>query len=445
MYYFLLHLCFADLITGVFTVITQLGWEFTKYFYGGNILCKSVKYLQILGPYLSSYTLVAMSIDRFLAICYPLSNNHLSLNRAKKSIAASWAIALSLCSPQAFIFSYTMTPYDKMDCWGVFPFEPWGVRFYVTWYAMTQFFIPFSIIFFTNFKICWELWGTSNNFHPPQTPSVGGQSHRLSTQGLNQPHRLSMSTNQSHRLSMQGLNSTTHAPLITTTSVDDNNVIRTSVANPNRVRMSITAPSTPSEVQPLNSISDLNPLNHNYLKLNHNHNQELISDQESISNQDIISGQEVISNQAKSPLKGMIGNSIKSSTSFISSRFKHAQSRETADLKNGDESEKKKEEKERKRDSHSPTPASLTDIPPSSSSFFFPGGTGGRGHSIEGAHAHSIHGTHDDEHRRAKVKSVKLTVTVILCYVFCSLPFIVVQLWACWWPGAHETDAWRGE
>ena len=31
---------------------------------------------------------------------------------------------------------------------------------------------------------------------------------------------------------------------------------------------------------------------------------------------------------------------------------------------------------------------------------------------------------------RAKIKTVKLTVTVILAYIICSVPFILVQLWA---------------
>src|SRR5438105_3097395 len=50
MYYFLLHLCISDLLTGFFNVLPQLAWEITHRFVGGNFLCKGVKYLQILGP-----------------------------------------------------------------------------------------------------------------------------------------------------------------------------------------------------------------------------------------------------------------------------------------------------------------------------------------------------------------------------------------------------------
>ena len=38
---------------------------------------------------------------------------------------------------------------------------------------------------------------------------------------------------------------------------------------------------------------------------------------------------------------------------------------------------------------------------------------------------------------RAKIKTVKITVVIILCYVCCSSPFICVQIWAAWWPQAQ--------
>ncbi|KAL1430932.1 hypothetical protein MTO96_014358, partial [Rhipicephalus appendiculatus] len=74
MYYFLVHLCVSDLTTAFFTVLPQLGWDATYRFQGGNLFCKCVKYGQILGPYLSSYVLVVTAVDRYQAICFPLSN-----------------------------------------------------------------------------------------------------------------------------------------------------------------------------------------------------------------------------------------------------------------------------------------------------------------------------------------------------------------------------------
>lgn len=46
---------------------------------------------------------------------------------------------------------------------------------------------------------------------------------------------------------------------------------------------------------------------------------------------------------------------------------------------------------------------------------------------------------------RAKIKTVKITLVVITCYVLCSSPFICVQLWAQWWPNAQEMPIWKGK
>jgi hypothetical protein len=61
--------------------------------------------------------------------------------------------------PQAFIFSYQEIPGSNgvRDCWGTFP-QPWGERVYVTWYAITIFFIPLIIITYTYVYICREVW-----------------------------------------------------------------------------------------------------------------------------------------------------------------------------------------------------------------------------------------------------------------------------------------------
>ncbi|UXI15484.1 Nuclear hormone receptor [Sarcoptes scabiei] len=161
MYFFLAHLSIADLVTGFFNVLPQLAWEAAKRFYGGNFLCKTIKFLQILGPYLSSYVLVMTAIDRYQAICYPLSNSFATKNtrRSRWMIAIAWFISLSYCTPQCFIFSYQRVSYetDDYECWGTFQ-QPWMSKVYVTWYAISVFIVPFLILLWTHYFICREIW-----------------------------------------------------------------------------------------------------------------------------------------------------------------------------------------------------------------------------------------------------------------------------------------------
>ncbi|XP_023240388.1 vasopressin V1a receptor-like [Centruroides sculpturatus] len=155
MYYFLFHLCVSDLVTAFLHVLPQIAWDITYRFRGGNFLCKFVKYFQILGPYLSSYVLVVTAIDRYQAICYPLASFSWTPKRSKIMILSAWITSLLCCVPQLFIFSYqemdTLT--GTKDCWGTF-IQPWGEKAYVTWYAISVFFIPLMVIIFTYVRIC---------------------------------------------------------------------------------------------------------------------------------------------------------------------------------------------------------------------------------------------------------------------------------------------------
>ena len=60
----ILHLSIADLFVAFFNVLPQLVWDITFHFYGGDTLCRLVKYVQVVGMYASSYVLVTTAIDR---------------------------------------------------------------------------------------------------------------------------------------------------------------------------------------------------------------------------------------------------------------------------------------------------------------------------------------------------------------------------------------------
>ncbi|XP_065290361.2 oxytocin receptor-like [Dermacentor albipictus] len=157
MYYFLLQLCICDLTTAFLTVLPQLGWDATYRFRGGNIACKFVKFGQLLGPYLSSYVLVVTAIDRYQAICFPLSNCSWTPTKSKLLISVAWIVALLCCVPQLFIFSYHEISPGVHDCWGTYV-EPWGLRAYVTWYGVSVFFVPLLVLTFTYVAICRTIW-----------------------------------------------------------------------------------------------------------------------------------------------------------------------------------------------------------------------------------------------------------------------------------------------
>ena len=64
-YFFMFHLSIADEMTAFFTLLPEIVWSLTKEFHGGNIVCKSVKFLQMLGPYLRYEKKITLRCKRF--------------------------------------------------------------------------------------------------------------------------------------------------------------------------------------------------------------------------------------------------------------------------------------------------------------------------------------------------------------------------------------------
>ena len=113
-------------------------------------------------------------------------------------ITVAWCISLLLCTPQAFIFQG-----DKCQA----NFAPgWGVKAYVLWFSVSNFFIPLCILFFCYSRICYDIWNngkqkkleekaTQNEFGEPKKKkafkkwikNLGPNSNRRESQGLMPP------------------------------------------------------------------------------------------------------------------------------------------------------------------------------------------------------------------------------------------------------------------
>ncbi|XP_030575911.1 arg8-vasotocin receptor-like [Archocentrus centrarchus] len=159
MHLFMKHLCLADLVVAFFQVLPQLCWEITFRFYGPDFLCRIVKHLQVLGMFASTYMMVMMTLDRYIAICHPLQTLQQPTQRAHIMIGSTWACSLVLSSPQYFIFSLSeVRPGSAVyDCWAHFV-EPWGVRAYITWITAGIFVVPVAVLVFCYGFISRTIW-----------------------------------------------------------------------------------------------------------------------------------------------------------------------------------------------------------------------------------------------------------------------------------------------
>ncbi|XP_040048863.2 vasopressin V2 receptor [Gasterosteus aculeatus] len=157
MHVFMVNLCVADLVVAVFQVLPQLIWDITGRFQGPDFLCRTVKYLQIVGMFASPYMIVAMTVDRHQAICCPLqAYRGGSMSRWNTPVMVAWGLALVLSIPQVFIFSRSEVSAGEFDCWGRFA-EPWGLKAYITWMTVAVFVLPALIITICQIRIFREI------------------------------------------------------------------------------------------------------------------------------------------------------------------------------------------------------------------------------------------------------------------------------------------------
>lgn len=159
MHLFIKHLSLADLVVAFFQVLPQLCWEITFRFYGPDFLCRIVKHLQVMGMFASTYMMVMMTLDRYIAICHPLKTLQQPNQRSYIMIVSTWTCSLVLSTPQYFIFSLSEIQNGSKvyDCWAHF-MEPWGSKAYITWITVGIFLVPVVLLMMCYGFICHSIW-----------------------------------------------------------------------------------------------------------------------------------------------------------------------------------------------------------------------------------------------------------------------------------------------
>ncbi|XP_052750486.1 QRFP-like peptide receptor [Galleria mellonella] len=97
---FLVNLSVADLLVTLFCMPVQIAKSVTLLWYFGEVMCKTVNFLQGVAVASSVFTITAMSVDRYLAITQSLRQPWMPSRRGACSLlAALWFVALMIFAP----------------------------------------------------------------------------------------------------------------------------------------------------------------------------------------------------------------------------------------------------------------------------------------------------------------------------------------------------------
>ncbi|XP_069489273.1 vasopressin V1b receptor [Ambystoma mexicanum] len=178
MHLFITHLGLTDLVVAGFQVLPQMIWDITFRFVGSDFLCRAVKYCQVLSMFASTYMLIMMTVDRYMAVCHPLKTLQQPSKQAYLMIGATWLVSSLLSLPQIFIFSLREVSKDSaiIDCWADFHFS-WGAKAYVTWTTMSIFVFPVVVLVvcygLITYEICKNLKGKTQGCRSENGPYRG--------------------------------------------------------------------------------------------------------------------------------------------------------------------------------------------------------------------------------------------------------------------------------
>ena len=158
--FFIVNLACADLLMAVlcipFTFIANL---LVQYWPFGSIMCPVINYAQVVTVFLSAFTLVAISLDRFVAIICPLRPK-MTTKQAAIVIGVIWLLSLAVPLPIAILSQtvtrdYTGQPREHCEeSWD----DPNHRYIYSLVIMVLQYFLPLFVLTFTYTWIGIVIW-----------------------------------------------------------------------------------------------------------------------------------------------------------------------------------------------------------------------------------------------------------------------------------------------
>lgn len=155
--FFITNLGLSDILLCTLAVPFTPLYQFMRKWVFGRVLCHLVPYAQGVSVYISSFTLMAIAIDRFFVIIYPFKPR-LQVKVCFFIILSIWLTGAMLTLPYGIFMRLTPDPEDgrRYYCEEKWPGED-SRRTFSFSTSTLQFVVPFSIISFCYMRVCCKL------------------------------------------------------------------------------------------------------------------------------------------------------------------------------------------------------------------------------------------------------------------------------------------------
>ncbi|XP_046805822.1 thyrotropin-releasing hormone receptor [Lucilia cuprina] len=174
---FLTNLSIADLLVLLIctpTVLVELNTK-PETWVLGHEMCKAVPFVELTVAHASVLTILAISFERYYAICEPLKAGYVcTKTRAILICSLAWGIAALFTSPIILIATYRLEPYYDGTLVAVCftSAETFWSTFYFVASIIVFFFIPFAILVVLYTAIAYKLLRRHSEFQRPTSPNI---------------------------------------------------------------------------------------------------------------------------------------------------------------------------------------------------------------------------------------------------------------------------------
>ncbi|XP_017006118.2 RYamide receptor isoform X2 [Drosophila takahashii] len=162
--YFIASLALGDILMSLFCVPSSfISLFILNYWPFGVVLCHFVNYSQAVSVLVTAYTLVAISIDRYIAIMWPL-RPRITKRYATLIISGVWFVALATAFPIPLVSGLDLprSPWhekcEKYICREMWPSRTQEYYYTLSLFAL-QFVVPLAVLVFTYTRIAIRVWG----------------------------------------------------------------------------------------------------------------------------------------------------------------------------------------------------------------------------------------------------------------------------------------------